>query len=75
MWFKRSSIDKKDTRGKKQKPYTVFSDVNHAEIGSYTAVVKKFLADCVDLGESKVHLFKKRKLEEVRKVPKVLHGE
>ena len=59
---------------KKRKAYTAFSDETRADIGRYAAengnaaALKKFRSDIPDLGESTVRLFKKRYLEEVRKV-------
>ena len=54
---------------KERKAYTAFSTETHADIGknaaenSNTAAQKKFRSDIADLGESTVHLFKKRYLE------------
>ena len=62
---------------KKRKAYTTFSAETRADIGKYAAengnaaALKKFRCDITDLGESTVRLFKKRYLEELKKVP---HG-
>ena len=61
---------------KKRKAYTAFPDETSANIGRYAAengnaaALKKFRSDIPDIGESTVRLFKKRYLEEVRKVPR-----
>ena len=61
---------------KKCKAYTAFSDETREDIGRYAAengnaaALKKFCSDISDRGESTVRLFKKRYLEEVRKVPR-----
>ena len=77
--FKRSSTDRKSrSLPKKRKAYTAFSDETCTNIKRYaaensnTATLKKFRSDIADLGESTVQLFKKRYLEELKKVP---HGD
>ena len=70
--------EEQEVSPKKHKAYTVLSDETRTSIERYATensnavALKKFRYDIADLGESTVRLFKKRYLEELKKI---LHGD
>ena len=64
--------DSGPSNGRKRKHYTAFSDEDRAAIGRHAAensnvsALKKFRSSFPDLGESTVHLFKRKYLETMK---------